>query len=72
MNALLEVWKAARKSPYSGDLAVGFLVAGLLIGGLGWGKVAAAGVGSGLALLSATLDLIPDESDSSTSPHSNE
>jgi len=65
MKALLQVWTTARKSPYSGDIAVGLLVAGVLIGSLGWSKVAAAGVGAGLALLSASLDLIPDESDPS-------
>jgi hypothetical protein len=64
MDTLIKAWKKLRGSPYSGDLAVGLLAFGLLR----WGGVAgwfslelsqSVPLALGIALLSASIDLMP-------------
>jgi hypothetical protein len=60
MTTLLDTWKELRKSSYSGDFALVLLVWGSLRAATGLEEMTMAAIALGAGLLSASVDLMPD------------
>ena len=69
MDSALTYWQKARKSPYTGDLAIAGIAFAVLrfvpqwLGAWQPALYEAVAVAGAIGLLSVSLDLIPDESD---------
>jgi hypothetical protein len=63
MKTLLDTWKELRSSKYSGDFALVLLAWGALRWAVDLEPMTIAALALGAGLLSASVDLMPDQSD---------
>jgi len=63
MKTLLDTWKELRTSAYSGDFALVLIVWGALRWAFALGEMTVAALALGAGLLSASVDLMPDQDD---------